>query len=249
MALVDLSVYSVSLGMQTNIKVILPQKVTLGEIGIKTIPTNEKMRCLYLLHGLSDDQSIWLRRTSIERYATEYGICVVMPSGGKSFYTDEKYGLKYYTYIAKELPNIIEEIFHVSADRKDRFIGGNSMGGYGAIKIAMQETGRYVAAFGLSSVANIRNETFTRELIPVFGEKIPTEATLYDIADMHEKDEEKPRLYMTIGKEDYMYEDNIDFQKYMKKKAYDYTFVETEGDHNWTLWDKTVQSALAWALQ
>ncbi len=52
-----------------------------------------------------------------------------------------------------------------------------------------------------------------------------------------------------IGKDDYMYEDNIDFQKYMRKKAYDYTFVETEGDHNWDLWDKMVQVALEWALQ
>ena len=249
MAQISLNVYSSALGMQTNVQVIIPQKITTGEIGVTNGERREKYPCLYLLHGLSDDQSIWLRRTSIERYAAKYGICVVMPSGGKSFYTDEKYGLKYYTYIAKELPNIIEEIFHVSTDRKDRFIGGNSMGGYGALKIAMQETGRYSAAFGLSSVANIRNETFTRELIPVFGGQIPTEATLYDVADTHEQDEEKPRLYMTIGKDDYMYEDNIDFQKYMRKKAYDYTFVETEGDHNWDLWDKTVQVALEWALQ
>lgn len=63
------------------------------------------------LHGLSDNYSIWARRTSIERYAQDRGICVVMPDGARSFYTDMKYGGKYYTYIAKELPQIIRSVF------------------------------------------------------------------------------------------------------------------------------------------
>jgi S-formylglutathione hydrolase FrmB len=46
---------------------------------------NETYKSLYLLHGLSDDQTIWIRRTSIERYANEYGICVIMPFGGRYY--------------------------------------------------------------------------------------------------------------------------------------------------------------------
>lgn len=94
MALVELNFYSQMLGMQTEAYIVIPQRSTDGEIGVDGKCGNKEYKCLYLLHGLSDDHSIWLRRTSIERYATQYGICVVMPCGAKSFYTDMKYGIK-----------------------------------------------------------------------------------------------------------------------------------------------------------
>ena len=79
MAFANLKFFSESLGMQTEVYVVIPQKSSKGEIGIKNNAKQEKYKCLYLLHGLSDDHSIWLRRTSIERYAADYGIAVVMP--------------------------------------------------------------------------------------------------------------------------------------------------------------------------
>ncbi len=171
-----------------------------------------------------------------------------MPFVARSFYSDEKGGLAYYTYITKDLPAIMEELFHISDKAEDRFIGGNSMGGYGAIKIALREKGRYAAAFGLSSVANIHNPRFKDITERVFGGEVPADHDLQKLIDAHEKDEVKPRLYMTVGKEDFMYQDNIDFDKFMQGKDYDYTFVETEGNHSWDLWDITVQSALEWTL-
>lgn len=128
MALCELHIYSEALGMQTTVNVIIPQKSTNGEIGTVQGSCAEKYKCLFLLHGLSDDQSIWLRRTSIERYAQAYSLCVVMPFGGRSFYTDMKYGEKYYTYIAEELPRLVSSFFPVSDKREDHFIAGISMG-------------------------------------------------------------------------------------------------------------------------
>ena len=101
MAWNELHIFSESLGMQTTVHVLIPQNKTSGEIGVNNKTCSNKYKCLYLLHGLSDDQSIWHRRTSIERYAQEYGICVVMPCGGRSFYTDMKYGGKYYCNVPK----------------------------------------------------------------------------------------------------------------------------------------------------
>ncbi len=88
MAFINMHIYSEALGMQTDVSVVIPQKSNYGEIGINSKSSEDKYKCLYLLHGLSDDQTIWMRRTSIERYATEYGLCVIMPCGAKSFYTD-----------------------------------------------------------------------------------------------------------------------------------------------------------------
>lgn len=248
MALIDLKIFSESLGMQTTVYVVIPQKSNQGEIGIKNNVKEGKFKSLYLLHGLSDDESIWLRRTSIERYAAQYGICVIMPSGARSFYADMKYGLKYYTYIAKELPSIIEGMFNVSSKREDRFIGGLSMGGYGAVKIALKE-GRYAAVFGLSPVADVENPRFRETLIPVFGGEIPTDEKLFDLSTMHNNDAVKPRIYMTVGKDDFMYEDNVRLNKHFEGLDYDYTYIETEGGHDWAVWDNTVQSALEWALK
>ena len=250
MAIMDLKFYSESLGMQTEAYVVIPQKSSSGEIGVNTKASAEKYKCLYLLHGLSDDHSIWLRRTNIERYAQEYGICVVMPCGARSFYTDLKYGEKYYTYIAKELPRIIREFLNVSEKREDNFIAGLSMGGYGALKIALGECGSYAAAAGLSSVADIekcaeRWETLFKQ---IWGEKIeiPPKDRLFDLAEMMNGRADKPRIYMAVGTEDSLYEDNQKLKELFEKLYYDFTYKESEGNHNWAFWDKYIQDVLKW---
>ncbi len=248
MALANLRIFSEALGMQTSVLVVLPQTSTKGEIGITGTKAEGKLKCLYLLHGLSDDYTVWMRRTSIERYATRYGIAVVMPDGARSFYTDMKYGGKYHTYITSELPSVLESMLNISPKREDRYIGGLSMGGYGAMKTALREVGRYAAAFALSPVSDIHNRRFDDTLVAVFGEDIPSEADLFYLAEKHNADAVKPRIYMTVGKDDFMYSDTVRLNACFEALDYDYKYVETEGDHSWDLWDITVQSALEWML-
>lgn len=251
MALIDLKFYSEALEMQTEVYVVIPQKSSNGEIGIENNAKEEKYKTLYLLHGLSDDHTIWLRRTSIERYAAEYGICVVMPCGGRSFYTDMKYGAKYYTYIAKELPRIIREFFNVSDRREDTYIAGLSMGGYGAVKIALRESDVFCAAAGLSSVTDIYREDFRKTLVPVFGDniEIPREDDLFALVDMKNNAEKKPRLFMAVGTEDFMYEDNLRLKAKIEGLDYDYAYIEDKGAHSWDFWDDKIQLALKWMFE
>ena len=70
---------------------------------------------LYLLHGLSDDHTIWLRRTSIERYAAPLGLTVVMPAVHRSFYADERHGHRYWTFLSEELPSLVSSFFRIAA--------------------------------------------------------------------------------------------------------------------------------------
>ena len=251
MALITLKFYSEALEMQTEVYVAIPQRSSNGEIGIGNNAGDGKYKCLYLLHGLSDDHTIWLRRTSIERYAADYGICVVMPCGGRSFYTDMKYGAKYYSYIAKELPRVIGEFFNVSDKREDTYIAGLSMGGYGALKIALRENDRFCAAAGLSSVADIYREDFKKTLVPVFGDniEIPREDDLFSLVEMKNTAEVKPRLFMTIGTEDFMYEDNLRLKAKIEELDYDYTYTEDEGVHTWSFWDDKIKTALKWMFE
>ncbi len=252
MAFIDFHFYSEALGMQASCYVVIPQKSSQGEIGVENNAEATKYKCLYLLHGLSDDHTIWLRRTSIERYATEYGICVVMPCGDRSFYTDMQHGGKYYTYIAKELPHIIREFFHVSEKREDTFICGNSMGGYGALKIALREHDTFCAAAGLSSVTDVMNKQLVtgRESLwkSIWGDSIavPKQDDLFDLAEQTESCKNRPSIYMAVGTEDYLYQDNVRFRNKITALDYDYVYKEGPGSHNWAFWDQYLPDVLKW---
>lgn len=249
----EMHIYSEALGMQTTVYVVMPQRSTGGEIGVDNNIKNEKYKCLYLLHGLTDDHTIWMRRTSIERYAGEHGICVVMPCGGRSFYTDMKYGEKYYTYISQELPNIIQDNFNVSDKREDNYIAGLSMGGYGALKIGMKNCDRFSMAAGLSSVADIVEDSkrFHNVCVPIFGEDviIPDSENLMKIAEETDKNALKPRIFMGVGTEDSLYEGNIRLRDKFQSLDYDFTYKESSGTHNWAFWDEYIQYVFQWITE
>src|SRR6185295_10994153 len=125
MALLRCDFFSDVLGLSTSMTVILPQQTT-GQIGMTGRTGGGAFPTLYLLHGLSDDDSIWLRRTSIERYVAELGIAVVMPQVHRSYYTDEAYGQPYWTFLSEELPRVASGFFRLSPRREDTFVAGLS---------------------------------------------------------------------------------------------------------------------------
>ena len=84
MALLDVNFFAESLGLNTAATVILPQNTT-TQIGLKVKGGDGPIPTLYLLHGLSDDHTIWVRRTAIERYVAPMGLAVVMPNVHRSF--------------------------------------------------------------------------------------------------------------------------------------------------------------------
>jgi len=127
MAFLQLDFRSASLGQAVLVNILLPEEKE--EVKFKT---------LWLLHGLSDDYSAWMRYTSVERYAEQHEIAVVMPCVDRSWYTDTAYGKKYFTFITEELPQKIAYYFKgYSKAREDNIIMGLSMGGYGALKNAL----------------------------------------------------------------------------------------------------------------
>lgn len=247
MALVTLNFFSEVLEMETQCTVILPQGACMGQIGLKNAESAGGFPCLYLLHGLSDDHTMILRRTCIDRYAAEQGICVVMPSGGKSFYCDQVNGLKYYTYISQELPRRIREFFRVSTAREDSYIAGISMGGYGALKIAMQNPEVFSAAAALSPVGDLRHPAFDYLLPSLFGSKeIPDHADLHAIARAHREDGVKSRLFITIGTEDFLYDTVQPLRTVLPENGYSLTYQEQPGEHSWDLWESRLRMILKW---
>ena len=252
MAFIELHFFSESLQMQAEAWVIMPQRQNHGEIGKESAEAagEEKYKCLYLLHGLSDDHTIWMRRTSIERYADRYGICVVMPCAQRSFYTDMKYGMAYYTYVAKELPEKIREFLNVSDKREDNFVAGLSMGGYGALKIGLRECDRFCACAGLSAAIDMEARMFRETFRPIFGENgtVPEDDDLFKLAEKRKNDPNKPRIYLGVGLEDMLYTENQAMRKTLEDDGYDLTYRESHGTHNWEFWDEYICYVLEWML-
>jgi len=248
MAFIDLKFYSNVLGMQTEVAVVLPQEANTGEIGVESNTRPGPYKCLYLLHGLSDDHTIWMRRTSIERYASYYGICVVMPRADKSFYTNMRYGMDYYTHIAKEIPAVIREFFNVSCKREDNCIAGLSMGGYGALKIALRECDSFCKAAALSPCGDIKNIGFPDVLRPIFGDDlaIPDEDDLLFLADAKKDDPNRPEIFIAIGTEDFLYDNVKPLCKKLEDGGYDFTYRDGPGVHSWEFWDENIKHALWW---
>lgn len=103
MAFLQVQFFSAVLNVASTVNVILPEP-NMG-IGVQAwAEGGEPPKVLYLLHGYSDDHSIWMRRTSVERYAASHNLAVIMPAVNHSFYTNEDVGERYWDYVATELP-------------------------------------------------------------------------------------------------------------------------------------------------
>ena len=125
MAFCTLHFFSEALNREVSVNAFVPQN-------------REGYKTLYLLHGLSDDQTVWQRYTEVELDAAQAGIAVIMPNGDRSFYTDLSSGDRYFTYISKELPEMMTRFFRgIFPAREDNYIAGLSMGGYGAWYLAL----------------------------------------------------------------------------------------------------------------
>jgi pimeloyl-ACP methyl ester carboxylesterase len=140
MILSDFHFYSPTLGVHTAAYVLLPEYEPMRALKGEPLPT------LYLLHGLSDDHTGWMRQTAIARYASRYAVAVVMPAVNRSFYTDMAHGPRYWSFVSEELPDVMETYFPLSKTREGRFAAGLSMGGYGALHGALRSLTIFSAA-------------------------------------------------------------------------------------------------------
>jgi S-formylglutathione hydrolase FrmB len=245
MALLNVDFFSYVLGMGCTAKVILPQSAP-------EQPAKKPYKTLYLLHGLSDDQTAWTRWTSIERYANERGIAVVMPCVHRSFYADRKNCGRYFTFVSDEMIKIMEEMFPLSNKREDRYAAGLSMGGYGAVKLGLSCPEKFSVAASLSGALDVvgrigvADEPFRSEFADLLkDDETRKQNDLFYLAEKLDKSAQpKPRLYIWCGTEDFLYDDNVKFKKFIEKTSFTVKYEESAGDHSWGYWDEKIKTVL-----
>lgn len=248
-ALIQCDFFSEVLELHTTLQVILPEP--------KRNKERNKYPALYLLHGLSDNHTNWLRKTSLERYVNDLEIAVVIPSVDRSFYADMKYGHKYWTFLTEELPFVARSFFPLSDEREDNFVAGLSMGGYGAFKWALHYPERFAAAVSLSGVLDIVKwkedieklvkHPMKRTAYLVFGDENiqGSENDLLFLLERISKTNQKlPLLFQYCGEQDSLYEHNINFMKKCQDTNTPLMTNFGKGDHGWSYWDETIQDVL-----
>jgi putative tributyrin esterase len=253
MALIHCNFYSEVLDLSCSMDLILPEpKRSLdGTYGKKRL-----FPVLYLLHGLSDDHTIWQRRTSIERYVNDIDLAVVMPAVDRSFYTDMWHGNRYWTYISEELPNMARLLFPLSGARQDNFVAGLSMGGYGAMKLGLTYPDRYAAAASLSGALDVSQllkgsgKSWKREMRNIFGDPKKVIGSGNDLFALSTKIAaskwRKIPLYVCCGTDDFLIEANRSFKLKADQLGLNLTYEESPGNHEWGYWDRMIQRVLEW---
>lgn len=250
MAFIDCYFRSEVLELECSMHVLLPQGKSAAVLREPGYPV------LYLLHGLSDDHTIWMRRTAIERHVEGMNLAVVMPAVGRSFYTDIPNGLRYGAFIAEELPQIARNLFPLSAAREDNFVAGLSMGGYGAFKLALTYPERFAAAASLSGALDMRRRTQKEAQEPegmlrhIFGSADCMPAAGHDLFTLADAIAQQPgtcpQLFQCCGTEDFLLEDNQRFAAHAQALGLPLQYSTGPGEHVWGYWDEQIQRVLAW---
>ena len=261
MAFIQVSFMSKTLMRTVPLQVILPvDKFTFGQ------PEREEkpFKTLYLLHGIFGNETDWVHGTRIQRWAEEKNLAVVMPAGENAFYVDQpSIGAMHGQFIGEELVEITRKMFPLSRKREDTFIGGLSMGGFGALRLGSLYHETFGKLFTLSGAFIIDNISGQKagysDSIADYDYYVRTFGDLDCLKDS-EKDpmycvkkavlqKNMPEVYQAVGTEDFLIEENRMMKKYLEKEGVKVTYHEAEGIHDWSFWNKYLPEAVEWLLK
>lgn len=262
MAILQVDFLSKTLKRHVTFNAIVP-------VDTADIPGQEKtyegpIKSLYLLHGISGNQTAWISGSRIDRFAQMSNIAVFMPAGENSFYLDdENRGELYGEYIGHELVEFTRKMFPVSERREDTFIGGLSMGGYGAIRNGLKYADNFSRIIALSSALITKNiagapvdfkddigdykyyKSIFGDLNQLLGSDKDPEAL---INMLKKKKAAIPKMYMACGTQDFLLNENRDFHNFLVSENIDHTYVESPGIHDWVFWNEHIEKAIEWLL-
>ncbi|GAD17252.1 alpha/beta hydrolase-fold protein [Lentilactobacillus otakiensis] len=240
MAILSLTRAWSALEEQTTIHVILPNEVQ----------KNQKLQVLWLLHGLGDNGSGWIRKTNLEVLIKYTNLAVITPEMNRSFYMNLKNDLPYWDYLTQEVIPEMRKILPLSTEPKDNFVGGASMGGFGALKLAFTHPDWFSAVMPMSPVVDL---TELPKMMPDYQailDGIRPQKYLENLAEsVLTSALRNLRYYYCIGDQDVLKPSNDQFVEYMKNDlGLDVDYYTGTGAHDWLYWQKMLPGMLTWLL-
>ena len=285
MALISVDYFSSSLMRTTTLEVILPVDDQGAAYATDSVmrhaggtledemraweqhpypPKKAPYRTLFLLHGISGNHADWISETRIRSWAENHGIAVVMPSGYNAFYLDQPEVHNYYgRFVGQELVEVARRMFPLSTRREDTFIGGISMGAYGALRNGLKYCETFGSIVSLSSamIINDFDQIISSDGL-FFLSRDFLEHTFGDLSHVRDSDKDparlaadlvycdrpRPRIFMTCGNQDPLAEANRMLAGRMRDTGLDVTYHEMTGGHDWEFWNAALPEALDWLL-
>lgn len=248
---VDDEVHSAAVGRAMKYRVLLPE-------GYER--SRDRYPVLYLLHGLSGDYLDWSTRTDLARLAARLRLVIVMPDGGNDWYTNAaNNGPRFEDYIADDLVRDVERKYRVIRARYGRAIAGLSMGGYGAIKIALRHPAEFVAAGSFSGAFRATEIAYDDslagplkdEIYRVYGPAGSDTRAANDVAAMAATAPVAgaSSFYLDCGTSDSFLASNRDVVAALQKRGFSYEYHEVPGAHSWDYWNARIAVFLPWVMK
>ena len=264
MSTLHVSFYSPALARATEFYLVKPDK-PLPPFLLGNPHYQRPTKTLFLLHGYSGDCHDWLYNGGASALSMQYNLAVVMPTGGVSFYLDrEATGHKYCSLLGMDIINYLRETFGLAMTREDTWIGGASMGGFGALHTALAFPDRFSGVVALSSALIVHQ---LPKMEPGFANPMANYEyyveTFGDLKTAEERDcnpellyrnavaegKPLPRIYMACGTEDFLMAENRNMRDFLEAQKADYIYKEGPGVHDWSFWVPRSQEGVRWLLK
>ena len=213
--------------------------------------TKKHYPVVYLLHGYSDNYAKWVKTVpSIKTLSTERQMIIVCPDGGfSSWYMDSPVDseFQYESFIVKDLIPYIDTHFTTINDRQSRAITGQSMGGHGALYIAIRNKDLFAHAGSMSGVVDLRFTSKKFDLSKRIGtvESKPKEWDDRSVVNLvHSLKNKELSLIIDCGMSDSFYQINAALHRRLISLEIDHDYIERPGEHNWDYWTNSIQYQL-----
>lgn len=231
-----ITVFSPSMNKQIKTVVISPESA-------KKTP----LATLYLLHGYSGDYSNWIQKVPyIKTLVDRYNYLVVCPDGGYgSWYWDSPIdkSFRYETFITQELISAIESKYDVCKTKEGRAITGLSMGGHGALYLAIKHQDLYGAVGSTAGGVDIRPFPNNWEISKRLGEYADNR-NLWDshtVANMlHLVKPNALKIFIDCGYDDFFFNVNERLHDQLNYLNIPHVYLNLPGKHNWQYWSESI---------
>jgi S-formylglutathione hydrolase FrmB len=213
--------------------------------------SKEALPTVYLLHGLTGRYSDWVSKApGLKAWADRYNVLVVCPDGAyNSWYLDSPVdsSMRFETYVATEIPALIESKYNVIRNRNGRAITGLSMGGHGGLFLGMRHPGFFGAIGSMSGALSLEYITMPgygvdKRLGDTTNKARYREYSVF--GELEKKRSDTQAIILDCGTEDFIIEMSRAAHKRMLELKVPHDYTERPGKHDWTYWNTAVQYQL-----
>ena len=213
--------------------------------------SGKRFPVVYLLHGYSGNYSNWIEKVpGIKEDADRYQVLIVCPDGGfGSWYWNSPVdaAFQYETYVAEELVSLIDRQYKTITGAAGRAITGLSMGGHGALYLALKHPEVYGAAGSMSGGVDIRPFPNNWDMAKRLGSYASNKALWEENNVMnllHLAQPGKPALIIDCGTADFFFEVNERLHQELLYRNIPHDYITRPGAHNWEYWKNAVRFQL-----